>query len=1732
MSIALAALALALALSGVLPVSGEEGSEPVPDTPAAAWTATLTVGVHGTGSETTHGYSIFLGGMGTLSEDEFSADTQTIDVVAILLSNGFLAFNLKPEPSDDFVLTVDGTEFASADASEVKSRSITSSVWATTQVWAEDDTVALSLSWVESEAEPAAAASTTTTVQRVTEAPARPQGLSLVSATHETVELSWTDPQDATVTGYQILRRLRDEYETGRFDIVVADTGSAETSYTDDGVGALTRYVYRVKAINTFGLSQWSAYLRANTPAAPPSAPTGLSGTATAEAVTLSWDDPEDDTVTGYRVLRRERDAEPGPTVTVSDDSASTVTTFVDETVEAASKYTYRILALNSHGASPASVEAEVDTPRDPSTGLVRDSSRDIVITPLESWSGLEWSATGIWSDGERMWVLIDRVDEVLVFDLKTAEQLRSHSLGSGPVCPGDIWSDGETAWISNNWCGVTNQIYAYDLETWARVPGRDIESPDSELKGIAGDSDTIRVVSSSSDDPTCEGPMYAYELDDLERGDNRCGVASEMGRVFAAYSDGHLFWMMNFMGGLRVLELDSNTRVPSLEWFTTWNLGLIHPGGLWSDGATMWMSDSQGTLIRAFSMPERARLRLLKLTDVEVRPFLPAIFDYEAEVANDVSVTAITAEPAFSNGAADASISAAGVTADADSQTDGHQIDLSVGENAITIVVTAPDGVSTATYSVTVTRAAPVAEDLAPGGLTATLAEGGGVSLSWTAPAKDADSVSGYEILRAVGDGEPATLVADTASTTTTYSDATATEAGESYAYEVKAIRSEELSQSSGRAQVQIPHDPVDLAPSNLTAATAEGGGVTLSWTAPAEDAENVSGYEILRVVGDAELTTLVADSSSTTATYTDTTATEAGQTYAYEVKAIRGEERSQSSSRAQVQIPHDPVALAPSNLTAATAEGGGVTLSWTAPAEDAGNVSGYEILRAVGDGEPATLVADTASTTATYTDATATEAGQTYAYEVKAIRGEERSQVSGQVRVQIPHDPVDLAPSGLIATLPEGGGVALSWAAPAEDADSVSGYEILRAAGDGELATLVADTGGTATAYSDATATTAGETYTYQVNAIRTGVRSQASAEASVALTAAVVATCEFDAGGSDLPADTSTACALEVDGSVRGERATVGDVDWYRLSLQASATYQIDMRGKSTGGWQLVDGAPAFVSVGTLEDPKLLGIYDASGLLVTGTDSEVAGTGKDSRIESFSPDADGVYFVSASAESGWTGTYELSLTVTTGTHIADLTLLAPGGLTAAIAVGGGVALGWTAPAAGAASVDGYRILRGVGEGEMFALVADSESTATSYSDATATEAGTTYVFQVIALRGNAASQGSDTTSITIPAASGVKSVEADDEQLVDAIKTIAKVDNPVVAKQVVQAVGGFQQVDAGWDHVCALRMDGTVECWGDLHFSEREPRTPEGIFTQIVAGNDSSCGIQADGYARCWDGFGHVGAVREGKIQQIHTFSQPGICWLNEDGSVGCGGDANSTHSGPFKLVTSGYNFFCALNADDEVVCRSFGGSATSQPPGGKFTFLQAGGYRVCGISKDGDPNDGVNTDGDLVCWEFTGPWDDSGRWIGHQTHVETNAPTGKFQHVDMHYRQSCAVTVGGDIKCWIANGSTTALVTNVNRVAPQGVFKEVTIDWYRQARGLKTDTSIVCWNSAGEEQEIPSFDSPWKENAKLLKLELSGIDFAFDRDTASYTLSVDNDVASTTVTAGATNTRRPW
>ena len=74
------------------------------------------------------------------------------------------------------------------------------------------------------------------------------------------IVLSWTAPDDDSITGYQILRRRPSEGE-GALLVYVADTQDTATTFTDTGVAAGVKHVYRVKAINAAGLSGWSNYV-------------------------------------------------------------------------------------------------------------------------------------------------------------------------------------------------------------------------------------------------------------------------------------------------------------------------------------------------------------------------------------------------------------------------------------------------------------------------------------------------------------------------------------------------------------------------------------------------------------------------------------------------------------------------------------------------------------------------------------------------------------------------------------------------------------------------------------------------------------------------------------------------------------------------------------------------------------------------------------------------------------------------------------------------------------------------------------------------------------------------------------------------------------------------------------------------------------------------------------------------------------------------------------------------------------------------------------------------------------------------------------------------------------------------------------------------------------------------------------------------------------------------------
>ncbi len=300
----------------------------------------------------------------------------------------------------------------------------------------------------------------------------------------------------------------------------------------------------------------------------------------------------------------------------------------------------------------------------------------------------------------------------------------------------------------------------------------------------------------------------------------------------------------------------------------------------------------------------------------------------------------------------------------------------------------------------------------------------------------------------------------------------------------------------------VQAQSDPT--AAQNLRAALLPGGGVGLSWDASAEDAESITGYEILRRRprrGEDTLLSYVGDTGSNATSYTDFDAREPGQQYVYRVVALRGASSSGWSNFARVDVPEldpaepEPADLAPSNLAVAATDQVAV-LSWDTPAAGAATVTGYRVLRSVGGKAMIILAGDAGAGATSYTDASATTPGETYAYQVLALRGAEASQgsnigsLSPPQALQVPSSTastrtVDRAPGNLTAAI-ESGVITLRWDAPTEDGAAATGYQVLRSHA-GAALTIHGATTAPQTNYQDHSAARRGMTYAYQVKAWR---------------------------------------------------------------------------------------------------------------------------------------------------------------------------------------------------------------------------------------------------------------------------------------------------------------------------------------------------------------------------------------------------------------------------------------------------------------------------------------------------------------------------------------------------------------------------------------------------------------------------------------------------------------------
>ena len=207
-------------------------------------------------------------------------------------------------------------------------------------------------------------------------APAAPTGLSAAPGNGQ-VMLTWTDPDDDSITGYQVQQRKG----SAAWDSWTSISGSdADTvSHTVTGLDNDSEYRIRIRAQNSGGNSAASAAVRATpvAPAAPvapgvtAAKPTGLVAAAGNGLVTLSWTDPDNPTITKWQVRRKVGSGAWGEWTDIAGSGAGTTSHEVSG-LDNGTAYQFEVRAVNGagNGAGPdAPVTATPTAPALPATG-------------------------------------------------------------------------------------------------------------------------------------------------------------------------------------------------------------------------------------------------------------------------------------------------------------------------------------------------------------------------------------------------------------------------------------------------------------------------------------------------------------------------------------------------------------------------------------------------------------------------------------------------------------------------------------------------------------------------------------------------------------------------------------------------------------------------------------------------------------------------------------------------------------------------------------------------------------------------------------------------------------------------------------------------------------------------------------------------------------------------------------------------------------------------------------------------------------------------------------------------------------------------------------------------------------------------------------------------------------------------------------------------------------------
>ena len=226
-------------------------------------------------------------------------------------------------------------------------------------------------------------------VQAALGSPGPPQNVSARADGNNAIDVSWASPEDtgnSPVTGYRV--EWSADPEQGRW----SGANTPELTYKHRNLQTAATWHYRVAARNRGGLGVWSDPVMGTTAPTAPDAPGNFRATTLSDyEIELTWNEPKDngEPITGYQ-LERSRDGSADSWSQRATPGAD-ATAYTDSTLDANTRYYYRVRAVNSVGAGAwsrsVSTMTQLTPPDAPSlTSVEADGPNAIIVSWEEPW--------------------------------------------------------------------------------------------------------------------------------------------------------------------------------------------------------------------------------------------------------------------------------------------------------------------------------------------------------------------------------------------------------------------------------------------------------------------------------------------------------------------------------------------------------------------------------------------------------------------------------------------------------------------------------------------------------------------------------------------------------------------------------------------------------------------------------------------------------------------------------------------------------------------------------------------------------------------------------------------------------------------------------------------------------------------------------------------------------------------------------------------------------------------------------------------------------------------------------------------------------------------------------------------------------------------------------------------------------------------------------------------------